>query len=49
MTEKLLLVDFENVHQVDLSRLDESFKVGALKFEVQHISRENVAWEITNN
>jgi hypothetical protein len=27
MTEKLLLVDFENVHQVDLSRLDESFKV----------------------
>ncbi|HSH96980.1 MAG: PIN domain-containing protein [Methylophilaceae bacterium] len=27
MAEKLLLVDFENVHQVDLSRLDESFNV----------------------
>lgn len=27
MNQKLLLVDFENVHQVDLSRLDESFIV----------------------
>ncbi|NJO00031.1 MAG: hypothetical protein HC875_40930 [Anaerolineales bacterium] len=27
MTQKLLLVDFENVQQVDLSRLDESFQI----------------------
>jgi hypothetical protein len=27
MNQKLLLVDFENVHQVDLSRLDESFQI----------------------
>ena len=27
MTEKLLLVDFENVRQVDLTRLDDSFQV----------------------
>lgn len=27
MSNKLLLVDFENVHQVDLSRLDENFHV----------------------
>jgi hypothetical protein len=27
MNQKLLLVDFENVHQVDLSRLDDNFKI----------------------
>jgi len=26
-----------------------NFKDGALKFEVQHFSKENVAWENTNN
>jgi hypothetical protein len=25
MNQKLLLVDFENVHQIDLPRLDDSF------------------------
>lgn len=27
MTQKLLLVDFENVHQIDLGRLDESYQI----------------------
>ena len=31
-----------------IPELDISYYVGALKFEVQHFSKENVAWETTS-
>lgn len=45
MTQKLLLVDFENVQQVDLARLDESFQIAIFV----GASQKNVPIELVTN
>ncbi len=37
------------IQQTDTRQRCNLFKPGALKFEVQQFSEENVAWENTNN
>jgi hypothetical protein len=45
MNQKLLLVDFENVQQVDLSRLDETFRI----IVFVGTNQKNIPFDLVNN